>query len=176
MLSPSDLKPCQGSKGKLPCGKQVRWTRAESGAQLAVDPAPHPDGNTAVWRDVHRVLRSRRITENEPIAPWEKRMTPHTVTCTGKPRVEAPPPPPRPPRRPQPVSGHLYHLLGVPATASRDDITRAYRRLARQLHPDVNPDPAVRTRFQEIGEAYHVLSDSGRRQAYDLTGRPPRAG
>ncbi|MEV0379772.1 J domain-containing protein [Nonomuraea sp. NPDC050643] len=127
------------------------------------------------------MLRSRRITEDEPIAPWEKRMMPHTVTCAGKPRVEVPPPPPpRPPRRPQPAAGHLYNLLGVPKTASRDDITRAYRKLARQLHPDLNPDlnpdPAVRTRFQEIGEAYHVLSDSGRRQAYDLTGRPPRAG
>ncbi|GAA4946234.1 hypothetical protein HD597_006783 [Nonomuraea thailandensis] len=174
MLSPSDLKPCQGSKTTMPCGKKVRWTRAASGAQLAVDPAPHPDGNTAVWRDVHRVLRSRRITEDEPIAPWEKRMMPHAATCAGRPRAQTPPPP-RPPRRHAPA-GRLYDLLGVASTATPDDIKKAYRRLARQLHPDVNPDPEVAGRFQEIGDAYHVLSDPRLRQTYDLTGRPPRAG
>ncbi|MFI6497149.1 J domain-containing protein [Nonomuraea typhae] len=98
---------------------------------------------------------------------------PHAATCSGQPRIQASPP--RPPRRPEPSSGHLCELLGVASTASMDDITRAYRRLARQFHPDVNSDPKVASRFQEIGDAYHVLSDRERRQAYDLTGRLPRA-
>ncbi|NRQ31313.1 DnaJ domain-containing protein [Nonomuraea sp. NN258] len=102
---------------------------------------------------------------------------PHAVTCPGKPRVpESSQPPPRQPHRPAPPpAGLLYVLLGVTRAATQDDITRAYRRLARQLHPDVNPDPKVARRFQEIGEAYHVLSDPRRRAEYDRTGRPPRA-
>ncbi|MBB5140529.1 curved DNA-binding protein CbpA [Thermocatellispora tengchongensis] len=100
-------------------------------------------------------------------------MMPHAATCTGKPRVQ--PPPPNPPKSTPPPAGHLYNLLGVTRTATQDDIKKAYRRLARQLHPDVNPDPAVAARFQEIGEAYHVLSDPGRRTEYDRTGRSPRA-
>ncbi|MEU7891723.1 J domain-containing protein [Nonomuraea sp. NPDC049152] len=175
MFPRSDRGPCKGTKDKLPCGKDVWWTRTESGATFPVDLAPHADGNTAVWRDVHGVLRSRRITADQPLVPPAKRMMPHAVTCTGKPRVRTPPPP-RPPRRPAPPpAGHLYGLLGVTKTASQDDIRRAYRRLARQLHPDVNPDPAVAQRFQEIGEAYHILSDPGRRKTYDMTGRAPRA-
>ncbi|TMR88351.1 hypothetical protein EJK15_66775 [Nonomuraea basaltis] len=95
---------------------------------------------------------------------------PHAATCTGRPRVQTPP------RRHTPLlTWPLYHLLGVTRVASQDDIKRAYRRLARQLHPDVNPDPKVAARFQEIGEAYHILSDPGRRQEYDLSGRSPRA-
>ncbi|MFG3438361.1 DnaJ domain-containing protein [Nonomuraea sp. NPDC047897] len=140
-----------------------------AGVPFAVDLAPHEDGNTAVWRDVHGVLRSRRITADRPLVPPEKRMMPHAATCPGRPRVQAPPPPP--PLRERP----LYDLLGVTRTATQDDIRRAYRRLARQMHPDVNPDPKVAARFQEIGEAYHVLSDPGRRASYDATGRTPRA-
>ncbi|WP_318528353.1 J domain-containing protein [Nonomuraea gerenzanensis] len=178
MFSRADVKPCKGSKDKMPCGRFVRWTRTVAGVPFAVDLAPHEDGNTAVWRDVHGILRSRRITEDLPLVPPEKRMMPHAATCPGKPRVQTPPPPPpRPPRRPAPPpAGRLYDLLGVTSTADPDDIRKAYRRLARQLHPDVNPDPKVAARFQEIGEAYHVLSDPGRRRTYDLTGRPPRAG
>ncbi|WP_372455494.1 DnaJ domain-containing protein [Nonomuraea sediminis] len=162
-----------GTKDKLPCGKYVRWTRTENSADLAVDPDPHPEGNTAVWKDVHGVLRSHRITKDRPLVPPAKRMKPHAATCTGRPRVQTQPPPPQRPATPP--AGHLYDLLGVVRTASQDDIKRAYRRLARQLHPDVNPDPAVAERFQEIGEAYHVLSDPGRRVTYDATGRAPRA-
>lgn len=65
----------------------------------------------------------------------------------------------------------LYSVLGVNRTAKTDEIKSAYRRLARQYHPDVNPDPSAATRFAQITEAYHTLSDSNRRQAYDRTGR-----
>lgn len=65
-----------------------------------------------------------------------------------------------------------YEILGVDRSASEKDIKKAYRRLARQYHPDVNPgDSNAEERFKEINEAYHVLSDKERRQKYDELGR-----
>src|SRR5438477_3306273 len=70
----------------------------------------------------------------------------------------------------------FYDILGVERGASDAEIKRAYRRLAQQWHPDVNADPAAHERFKEINEAYQVLSDPQRRQAYDLFGRAGVAG
>ena len=64
----------------------------------------------------------------------------------------------------------FYQTLGVPRTASQDDIQRAYRRLARQYHPDVNHDPGAEDRFKDVSEAYDVLSDPGTRRRYDAFG------
>jgi molecular chaperone DnaJ len=64
-----------------------------------------------------------------------------------------------------------YTVLGVERGAPDAEIKRAYRRLAQQWHPDVNQDPTAPERFKEISEAYQVLSDPQRRQAYDLFGR-----
>jgi len=64
----------------------------------------------------------------------------------------------------------FYDALGVPKSASRDEIQRAYRRLARQYHPDVNKEPSAEERFKEISEAYDVLSDPDTRQRYDQFG------
>jgi len=64
----------------------------------------------------------------------------------------------------------FYQILGVPREASQDDIQRAYRRLARTLHPDVNKDPAAEERFKDISEAYNVLSDPQTRRRYDAFG------
>jgi molecular chaperone DnaJ len=69
-----------------------------------------------------------------------------------------------------------YEVLGVPRDASTDEIKKAYRRLARQLHPDVNPDPTTQERFKEITNAYEVLTDPGKREMYDLGGDPLATG
>jgi curved DNA-binding protein len=64
----------------------------------------------------------------------------------------------------------FYQTLGVPRTASQDDIQRAYRKLARQYHPDVNHDPGAEDRFKDVSEAYDVLSDPQTRRRYDAFG------
>jgi molecular chaperone DnaJ len=75
------------------------------------------------------------------------------------------------------VASDYYAVLGVRRDASQEEIKKAYRRLARELHPDVNPDPHTQERFKEITQAYEVLSDAEKRQMYDLGGDPfARAG
>jgi molecular chaperone DnaJ len=63
-----------------------------------------------------------------------------------------------------------YEVLGVPRHADEDEIKKAFRRLARQYHPDVNKDPGAEARFKEINEAYEVLGDPEKRAAYDRFG------
>jgi molecular chaperone DnaJ len=63
-----------------------------------------------------------------------------------------------------------YELLGIERNASDGDIKRAFRRLARELHPDVSDAPDAEARFREVVEAYEVLSNSERRQLYDRYG------
>jgi molecular chaperone DnaJ len=70
------------------------------------------------------------------------------------------------------VARDYYGILGVAKTADADEIKRAYRKLARQYHPDVNPDPAAQEKFKEINAAYEVLSDDKKRQIVDLGGDP----
>lgn len=69
-----------------------------------------------------------------------------------------------------------YETLGVTRDASRDDIKRAYRRLARKYHPDVSQEPDAEQRFKEINEANTVLQDPEKRSAYDALGGQWRAG
>lgn len=61
----------------------------------------------------------------------------------------------------------FYQLLGVDREADEEEIKKAYRRLAQELHPDTNPGDAAAERFKEVSEAYAVLSDAEKRQEYD---------
>jgi curved DNA-binding protein len=69
-----------------------------------------------------------------------------------------------------PPDGDFYSILGVSRDAGADEIQRAYRKLARQYHPDVNKDPGAEERFKQISEAYDVLSDPKQRERYDAFG------
>ncbi|MBD2102373.1 DnaJ C-terminal domain-containing protein [Leptolyngbya sp. FACHB-261] len=67
---------------------------------------------------------------------------------------------------------NYYDILGVSRDASIDDIKKAYRKLARKYHPDLNPDDkAAEERFKDVGEAYEVLSDPTKRAQYDQYGK-----
>jgi molecular chaperone DnaJ len=74
------------------------------------------------------------------------------------------------------LSTDLYETLGVTRDANGDAIKKAYRKLARQLHPDVNPDPSSQERFKAVTHAYEVLSDPEKRRMYDLGGDPFNGG
>src|SRR5271157_3025620 len=70
-----------------------------------------------------------------------------------------------------PPKHEYYETLGVPKKASTDDIRKAYRKLARKYHPDLNPgDKSAEDRFKNVQEAYDVLSDTKKRTMYDQVG------
>src|SRR4051812_48542707 len=71
----------------------------------------------------------------------------------------------------QGMANDYYATLGVGRTASQDEIQKAYRKLARKYHPDMNPDDATaKKKFQEVQSAFEVLSDEDKRKRYDQFG------
>ena len=64
----------------------------------------------------------------------------------------------------------FYEILGVSRNATQEQIQRAYRKLARAHHPDVNKDPGAEDRFKDVSEAYNVLHDPETRRRYDAFG------
>ena len=64
----------------------------------------------------------------------------------------------------------FYQILGVARDADADTLKRAYRKLARQYHPDVNKEPGAEDKFKEIGKAYEALADPETRARYDQFG------
>ena len=68
------------------------------------------------------------------------------------------------------MSHDPYEILGVPRDADADTIKKAYRKLARKLHPDVNPDPDTQEQFKEVTRAYEILSDPDKRRHFDMGG------
>ena len=120
------------------------------------------------------VGRQRRLRRRRPCA----RQPRHPRTdADGLPRHDGRRPRRRALRRPHHRGGlnvamDYYAVLGVERTATPEEIKRAYRRLARELHPDVNPDEETQERFKEVTAAYDVLSDPAKREMFDLGGDP----
>ncbi len=133
------------------------------------------------------LVRQPDDPRGEPPVPRSAGLEPRSARWTGSPRAaaRAPARSRHPDGRPHAPASRIllpamvterdyYEVLGVERGASDAEIKRAFRKLAQQWHPDVNTEAAADSRFKEINEAYQVLSDPQKKQAYDLFGRAGR--
>src|SRR6476660_9698919 len=135
-----------------------RCSRLRSGASRGPWPWSLPRSSRAVTRSIRSRPRSRRSAVATSRRPISRRSSSARDRTT-----------------PAVAAGldykDYYAVLGVPKTASQADIKKAFRKLARQHHPDAKPgDSAAERKFKEVNEANEVLSDPAKRQQYDQLG------
>src|SRR4249919_3735227 len=135
-----------------------RCSRLHSGASHGPWPWSQPRSSRAVTRSIRSRPRSRRSAVATSRRPISRRSSSARDRTT-----------------PAVAAGldykDYYAVLGVPKTASQADIKKAFRKLARQHHPDAKPgDSAAERKFKEVNEANEVLSDPARRKQYDELG------
>ena len=185
---PADARGARGARGAAQAARRGHVVVDGDGADRAGGPLPgagHHLGRGHRLRPRRRGPRDARHRRARPgwttRDPW-RRCARSRATSAGsstKDDLGAQPPTtdPAPTRVDdielrEHVSQDLYETLGVSRDADGDTIKKAYRKLARQLHPDVNPDPETQERFKDVSRAYEVLSDPEKRRMYDLGGDP----
>ena len=130
-----------------------------------------PDAETRRWTSARSTPRRAQRARASPTTRSTPRSIPARPTRTSKSGRSA--------AAPATDVGRLQGLLRGPwrpRDATADDIRRAYRKLARQHHPDINHESDAEERFKEVGEAYEVLNDPEKRERYDRLGDPRNAG